>query len=92
MNDAELNKKVGEFLALKKIYKQVEEELETVKEELKKELKKRKTDIVVSENWRIDWKTVNRSKLDEKMLEEDIGDLTPYKKIIPTKYFYVKEI
>ncbi|MBQ9442061.1 MAG: hypothetical protein IJU55_03525 [Selenomonadaceae bacterium] len=92
MNDAELNKKVGEFLALKKISKQIEADLENVKKELKKELTKRKTDIVVGESWRIDWKTVNRLKLDEKMLEEDIGDLSPYKKIIPTKYFYVKEI
>lgn len=92
MNDAELNKKVGEFLALKKISKQIESDLETVKEELKAELIKRKTDILLGKTWQIDWKTVNYSKLDEKMLEEDIGDLSPYKKIIPRKYFYLKEI
>lgn len=91
MNDAELNKKVGEFLALKRISKQIESDLETVKEELKAELKKRKTDTLVGKNWRIDWKTIPRSKLDEKMLEEDIGDLSPYKKITNTKYFYLKE-
>ena len=68
MNDAELNKKVGEFLALKKISRQIESDLETVKEELKAELTKRKTDILVGKNRRIDWKTVNYSKIDEKML------------------------
>ena len=91
MNDAELNKKVGEFLALKKISRQIESDLETVKEELKAELTRRKTDVLVGKSWRIDWKTIPRSKLDEKMLEEDIGDLSPYKKIINTKYFYLKE-
>ena len=92
MNDAELNKKVGEFLALKKISKQIESDLEVIKEELKTELTKRGTNILIGENWRIDWKTHNYSKLDEKMLEEDIGDLSPYKKIVPRKYFYLKEI
>lgn len=92
MNYAELNKKVGEFLALKKIYKQIESDLETVKKELKAELTRRRTDILVGENWRIDWKTYNYSKLDEKMLEEDIGDLSPYRITTDFKYFYVNEI
>ena len=92
MNDAELNKKVGEFLALKKISKQVESDLKAVKEELKAELTKRATDILIGETWRIDWKTYNYTKLDEKMLEEDIGDLSPYRKIVPRKFFYLKEI
>lgn len=92
MNDAELNKKVGEFLALKKISQKIESDLEAVKEELKLELTKRKTDVLVGKSWRIDWKTFNYSKLDEKLLEKDIGDLSPYKKIVPRKYFYLKEI
>ncbi len=92
MNDAELNRKVGEFLALKKIYKQIESDLETIKEELKAELEKRKTTTLVGEKWKIDLKTFNYSKIDEKMLEEDIGDLSPYKKTVARKYFYLKEI
>lgn len=92
MNDAELNKKVSEFLELKKISKQIESDLETIKEELKAEPTRRRADILIGKTWRIDWKTRPRSKLDEKMLEEDIGDLTPYKKITNVKYFYVKEI
>ena len=92
MNDAELNKKVGEFLALKRISKQIESDLEVIKEELKTELTKRRKDILIGENWRIDWKTVPYSKIDEKMLEKDIGDLSPYKKVVNRKYFYLKEI
>ncbi|MBR6013806.1 MAG: hypothetical protein IK062_08515 [Selenomonadaceae bacterium] len=92
MTENELNRKVGEFLALKKIYKQIESDLETIKEELKAELKERKTDTLVSEKWKIDLKSFNYSKIDEKMFEEDIGDLSPYKKTITRKYFYLKEI
>ncbi len=92
MNDAELNKKIGEFLALKKLSNQIESDLKVIKEELQAELTKRKTDTLIGENWRIDWKTFHYSKLDEKMLEEDIGDLSPYRKTSTRKYFYLKEI
>jgi len=92
MTDRELDKKVKQLGELKQISTQLENIIEEIKDEIKAEMTSRGKDTLTGVDWKIIWKEQKMTRLDKKLLEKDLGDLSKYQKITTYKSFYLKEI
>ena len=87
MSNTDLNSKVKELRELKVMASEIADAIETIQDEIKATMTELGTDILKGIDWKITWKTYTQNRLDTKKLEEDLGDLSEYKKITSYKQF-----
>lgn len=91
MTDSELDGKIREIQKLKSIAEQLENVIETLKDEVKSEMLARQTNVFNGIGYKVIWREQTSTRLDQKLLEKVLGDLTPYKKVTKYKAFYLRQ-
>ena len=87
MSNTDLNSKVKELRELKTMAAEIADAIDTLQDEIKSVMTELATDTLKGIDWKITWKSYTQSRLDTKKLEEDLGDLSEYKKITTYKQF-----
>lgn len=90
MNNDILNEKLRELRKLKRLMEDVQHHAATIEDEVKSEMQNRGVDEIITDDYKVTWKTVVSTRLDTKALKEERPEIyTRYAKEFQSKRFMV---
>lgn len=90
MTKKELENKINELRSLKALERETADEAQAIEVEIINYMKENNLDTEITDTATVTYKSQTRRTLDKKRLEEDLGDLTDYEKVITYSVLRVK--